>query len=133
MSNGNISHTTQEVFTPLRASRVALLTSFRRNGHGVGTPVDIAVLDSKVYFTTRLSTGKARRIASNPEVTLAPCTQRGKVTGPTIAGVAHRLEGLEAEKAHVLLDSRLRHRLLVLLVQFLAPNDPWIFYEVSPK
>src|SRR4030095_15228515 len=110
MSKSNINNTAEGVFAPLRASRIALLTSFRRNGHGVGTTVDIAVVDGKVYFTTRLSTGKARRIASNPEVTLAPCTQRGKATGPTVAGVARRLEGLEAEKVHGLLDRSLRHR-----------------------
>jgi hypothetical protein len=66
-------------------------------------------------------------------VTLAPCTRRGKVVGPTIAGVVRRLESLEAEQARALLDRSLGHRLLVRFVRLLAHGDPWIFYEVSPK
>jgi PPOX class probable F420-dependent enzyme len=125
MSNGNIGNTTPGVFAPLRTSRVALLTSFRRNGQGVGAPVDILVAEGKVYFTTRLSTGKAKRIANNPEVTLAACTRRGKITGPTIDATAHRLEGLAADQAQALLDSSLLHRLLIRFVRLLTRNEPW--------
>lgn len=132
MSSSNTVNSIQEALAPLRASRVALLTSFRRNGQGVGTPVDIALADGRFYFTTRLSTGKAKRIGNNPAVTLAPCTQRGKITGPTITGIVRRLEGLEAEEAHALLDRSFMHRLVIRFVQLLTSNDPWGFYEVLP-
>ena len=52
---------TQGVFAPLRASNVMLLTTFRRNGEGVSTPVGVNKLtDDKVYFTT-WSTNRPRR------------------------------------------------------------------------
>jgi PPOX class probable F420-dependent enzyme len=85
-------------FAPLRASRVALLTSYSRNGAAVGTPVGIRVAEGKAYFTTWSTTGKVKRIASNPRVTLAACTRTGKAIGPAIAGTARRLQGTEDER-----------------------------------
>ena len=81
---------------PLRRSRVALLTTLRRDGRPVATPVGIRVLDDRALFTTRSRTWKVRRIASDPRVTLAPCTKRGRVLGETVACVARRVEGTGA-------------------------------------
>lgn len=38
---------------PLRTSRVALLTTYRRDGRGVDTPVGIQVGGDQAFFTTR--------------------------------------------------------------------------------
>ncbi len=119
----------RETLGVLRASGVALLTSFRRDGRGIGTPVGIRLGDGKAYFTTRESTWKARRIANSPRVTLAPSTSGGRVTGPTVEGVARRMEGQEAELA--LRRAGLWGRMWILLYKVLAPGDRWIPYEVS--
>ena len=63
----------------------------------MGTPLSIAVANGKAYFVTASDSGKARRLADNPEVTLAPCTVSGKVTGDTVAGRA-RLLGPEERR-----------------------------------
>jgi PPOX class probable F420-dependent enzyme len=115
---------------PLRASSVALLTTFRRDGRGVGTPVGIRLGSGKVYFMTRESTGKVKRMAKSPRVSLSPCTSSGEVIGPTVEGVARRLEGQEAELA--LRYASLRGRGWMLLYKVLAPGDRWIPYEISP-
>ena len=89
----------QQAFAVLRTSQVALLTTFRRNGQGVETPVGIRFVEGKVYFTTWSTTGKVKRLARNPRVTLAPFTKMGmKVIGPTVEGMARRLEEAEVEK-----------------------------------
>jgi uncharacterized protein len=49
------------LFDPLRTSRIALLTSFRRNRQGVATPVEIRVVDGKAYFHIGSSSGKTKR------------------------------------------------------------------------
>ncbi len=116
-------------FEPLQSSNVALLTTFRQNGEGVGTPVGVRVGDDGVYFSTRLSTGKVKRIARDPKVTLAPCTPAGKVTGPTVHGRAHRLEGEEAERE--LKGAGLRGRLWRAFYRLRAPGDPWLAYRVT--
>jgi len=75
----------------LSGSKVALLATYRRNGEPVVTPVSIAVSTGGVYFVTSASSGKARRLTSRPDVTMAPSTVRGTQTGPATHGKAHRL------------------------------------------
>jgi uncharacterized protein len=84
------------VFEPLRASRVGLLTTYRRDGRGVGTPVGIQWDGEGVYFTTRAKTWKVKRLARNPKVLVAPCTRRGQVLGEAVACMAHRVERTES-------------------------------------
>ena len=79
-------------FGPLEGSTTALLTTFRRGGEAVGTPLSIALSGGKAYFVTAADSGKARRLAHTDRVTLAPCTVAGKVTGPTVHGRARRLD-----------------------------------------
>ncbi|MFE6282027.1 PPOX class F420-dependent oxidoreductase [Streptomyces sp. NPDC057877] len=62
----------------------ALLTTCRRDGTGVGTPVNLAVDGDHAYFRTPGTAWKVERLRDNPEITLAPCTVRGRPTGPTI-------------------------------------------------
>lgn len=70
----------------LKRSGVALLTTYRRDGRGVGTPVHVRIEDGRAYFMTRPGSAKVERLARNPEVTLAPCTPTGKPTGPPCVG-----------------------------------------------
>ncbi len=67
------------------------LTTFRKNGAGVATPVWFGENGGKLYVMTRSDMGKVKRIRSNPQVKLAPCTIRGKVTGPEFAAQARIL------------------------------------------
>jgi hypothetical protein len=56
------------------------ITTKRKNGETVSSPVWIAALDDgKVGFTTEATSGKVKRIANFPDVTLQPCDMRGKV------------------------------------------------------
>jgi PPOX class probable F420-dependent enzyme len=86
-------------FGPLESSKTALLTTFRRGGEAVGTPLSIAVAGDKAYFVTAFDSGKAGRLAHTPRVTLAPCTVIVKVTGDTVAGRARLLEPEERRRA----------------------------------
>ena len=67
------------------------LTTFRKNGKGVPTPVWFGEDDGKLYVMTRSDMGKTKRIRNNPQVKVAPCTIRGKVTGPEFAATARIL------------------------------------------
>ena len=70
--------TSNEASRHLQGARVGLLTTYRRNGEPVATPVSIAVRDGGVYFVTSATSGKARRLAVRPDVTLAPSTVSGR-------------------------------------------------------
>jgi PPOX class probable F420-dependent enzyme len=66
----------------LGRERYVSLTSFRRDGTPVATPVWVVARGGRLYVWTGAQTGKVRRIRGNPDVTLAACTARGTVTGP---------------------------------------------------
>jgi uncharacterized protein len=85
-------------FGPLESSKTALLTTFRRGGEAVGTPLSIALAGGKAYFVTASDSGKAKRLAQTPKVTLAPCTISGKITGETVAGQARLLDPEERKR-----------------------------------
>ena len=53
---------------------------------------------------------KVKRIRNEPRIELAPCTPRGRPTGPAVPATARRLDGEEARRAARAL--RRRHPLL---------------------
>ena len=68
-----------------------LLTTFRKAGTAVPTPVWFAEDNEKLYVKTRADSGKTKRVRNNPQVRVAPCTIRGKVTGPEFSASARIL------------------------------------------
>lgn len=80
--------------------RTVLLTTYRRDGTPVGTPVHIAVDGERAYFRTWDTTWKLRRIRRNPTVEVAPSTVRGTPTGPAMRANARILEVGSAEARH---------------------------------
>ncbi|MGP4023450.1 PPOX class F420-dependent oxidoreductase [Actinomadura sp. 3N407] len=87
----------------LRAQRTILLTSYRKDGTPVGTPVNVVVRDGHAYFRTFDQAVKTKRLARNPEVEIAPSTFRGKVTGPASRGRARLLSEEESKPIRRLL------------------------------
>jgi PPOX class probable F420-dependent enzyme len=56
-----------------------LITTFRRSGLPVATPVwTVPVSDGRIGMWTGASTGKCKRLHSNPRVTIQACTARGR-------------------------------------------------------
>jgi len=55
------------------------LTTFRRTGVGVSTPVWIARDGDDLIVTTPRQSGKVKRLRNDPRVTLVPCDRRGRV------------------------------------------------------
>ena len=111
-------------FAPFARQRTVLLTTFRRDGKPVGTPVSIVVEGDRAFIRTWDTAGKAKRIRSNREVTIAPCAASGRATGPPIPAHARILAGEESARAGRLLASKypLLHGLLVPLVHRLRGN-----------
>lgn len=95
-----------------------LLTTFRKNGDGVPTPVWIVALpDGTAGFTTEVASGKVKRIRNNPQVTLQACDMRGRVRAgaPVVTASAEVLVGAAA---HPVRDAiRRRHSLMTKLLQ----------------
>jgi PPOX class probable F420-dependent enzyme len=75
----------------IHGQKYVCLTTIRKTGVGVITPVWFAERDDKLYVKTRIESGKSKRIRNNPNVKVAPCTIRGKVIGPEFSGIARIL------------------------------------------
>jgi PPOX class probable F420-dependent enzyme len=82
----------------IRGQKYISLTTFRKNGTPVATPVWFGEDAGKLYVMTRSAMGKTKRIRNDPQVRIAPCTIRGKVTGQEFAASA-RILPLE-EQSH---------------------------------
>jgi PPOX class probable F420-dependent enzyme len=67
------------------------LATLRQDGSAVHTPGWFGEDDGRLYVMTRSDSGKYKRIRKNPQVRIAPCTMRGRITGPEFAGTARIL------------------------------------------
>jgi PPOX class probable F420-dependent enzyme len=96
---GEVGVATTPELAPFVRQKTALLTSYRRDGRPVGTPLSIAVDGDHAYIRSYEKAWKTIRIRNHPEVEIAPSTGRGKPIGPAIHAVARRLEGEESRYA----------------------------------
>ena len=97
--------------------KYVLLTTLRKNGDGVATPVWIVALpDGTAGFTTEIDAGKVKRIRNNPVVTLQPCNLRGKVTADAEVVTATADVLLGADARPVTKAIRRKYRVAILLL-----------------
>jgi len=78
-------------FPELGREQCIALTTFRKTGQAVTTPVWFAERLGTIYVEPHADAGKLKRLRHTARVTLAPCTYSGKVTGAVIAGKARIL------------------------------------------
>ncbi len=81
----------QPIPSAISGQKYISLATFRKSGVKVATPVWFGEDGGKLYVMTLSKMGKTKRIRNNPQVTVAPCTMRGKLTGPEIAATARIL------------------------------------------
>ena len=90
-------------FPDLGREQCIALTTFRKTGQAVTTPVWFAIDPGTIYVETHADAGKLKRLRHTARVTLAPCTYSGKVTGSVSEGNARILteseESAEASTA----------------------------------
>ena len=67
------------------------LTTFRKNGRPVPTPIWFAAVEECLYVRTAAHFGKLKRIARDASVLVAPCTESGEETGASLPAQARVL------------------------------------------
>lgn len=120
-------------FAPFVRQNTVVLTTFRRNGTPVRTPVHIAVDGDRAFVRTYDTAWKWKRIRANPAVTIAPSTVRGGTTGHAIHARARVLEGDECAVASAALARKypILHGLLIPRLHRLRRNAT-IHIELTP-
>jgi hypothetical protein len=94
-------------FAAVRDAQYSLVVTFRRSGEAVPTPMWLAVDgEGRAYARSLSDAGKVARLRRDPHVRLAPCTVRGKPTGPFAEAEGRVLGPGEAEHAERILDRK---------------------------
>lgn len=127
----NTTQTTRQLLSTPGRGHTTILTTFRRNGTGVDTPVGTVASQGKLYFMTPADSWKVKRMANNPHVTVAPGTYQGKVPGPAIEGTARRLSGEEKLQARKLLRVGFLGHFWGFIFDRRYPGEKTAIYEIS--
>lgn len=119
-----------DCFSNFKNHQFMNLTTFRKSGAAVSTPVWFAQDGNRLVMTTSATAGKARRIRNNPRVELAPSDMRGKLLGDAVPAQARILQGDEAKAAEKLLKKK--YGLQWTMFGLAGRNDVRIFIEITP-
>ena len=92
--------------TRLSQGKYLSLTTFRKSGEAVATPVWVTRDGDKLYVTTQAESGKVKRLRNNSAVLLAPCDMRGNITGEQVAGEATILDAADSARVRQLINKR---------------------------
>ena len=84
------------------------LTSFRRDGSGVATPVWFAGDNGHLVVETDADSYKVKRIRRDPHVRIAVCNARGRLRGAAVEAEARVLPDSERERVERLLARKYR-------------------------
>ena len=79
-----MSNTDSDTFAELSSEPYLSLTTFRRNGTAVPTPVWAAPKDGRLLVWTGAESGKVKRVRHTPAVTVAPCDRGGSLLGDPV-------------------------------------------------
>ncbi|MFL5823779.1 MAG: PPOX class F420-dependent oxidoreductase [Solirubrobacteraceae bacterium] len=90
----------------LSGHKYCLLTSFRKSGAGVSTPVWFGIDGDRVYVRSGGQDGKVKRIRRDSRVLVTPCTARGRPLGDPMEGTARLLGESESKTGERALQAR---------------------------
>ena len=123
-----------DALAPISNAKTILLTTYKRDGTAVGTPVSIAFDGDRAFFRSYDKAWKTRRLRNNPQVEFAASNLRGKPLGPPVHARAILLEGEQAQIAARALarSHRVLQGLLVPLAHRLRGYQT-MHYELRPQ
>ena len=82
----------------LNNSTFVSLTTFRKNGNPVATPLSkLTIQDGVLYLVTGVKTGKMKRLKHTKSVKVAPCEYDGTITGEVVDAKVRILDKKETQ------------------------------------
>ena len=119
-----------------KSSYVAF-TSYRKDGTPVTTPVWIAPSDGKLYFISETDTFKVKRVRKNSDVTLQPCSVRGKIDegAPIVEGTAVLLTSADTPRIRKILNRKygILARISGIAASLTSSSESRTPIEISPR
>lgn len=121
-------------FDALAGERYVRLSTFRKTGKPVPTPVWFARVGENLYVVTGRNTGKAKRIRNNPDVAIAPSDFRGRPKGRDLRAVARPTDEPKDGPADRALRRKYgwQYRVFEFVEGLLGNADELVFLELGP-
>jgi PPOX class probable F420-dependent enzyme len=119
-------------FSALEGQTYLSLTTFRKNGAPVATPVWFAQEGDKLYVMTGAHTGKVRRIRHNAQVEVAPCTLNGDLLGASQEAMAVIVPDDQTPHANRTLIRKYGWRKRIYDLSFILRARKRIWLEITP-
>jgi PPOX class probable F420-dependent enzyme len=121
--------------------RYLSITSYRRDGRGVATPVWFVQRDGRLLVQTDAASGKVKRIRRDPQVRVAICTASGRLHGEQVPAVAEILPGSETGAVEQLIAGKYRFDMLIFRpIRFIQaklhlgrPRTTMVILRITPS
>jgi len=81
----------QPAVAPVFRGRYLSITSYKRDGTSIATPVWFIQQDGRLLAETDAASGKVKRIRRHPAVLVAVCSATGRLRGPQVPATAEVL------------------------------------------
>lgn len=112
------------------------LTTFRRNGQAVPTPVWFVAHEGRLYVMTNIQSGKAKRIRATGRARVAPSDVRGNPLGEFVEARARPVEDESLRRAlDAAFDRKygIQRKIISLVANLRArqTGDPMYFIELE--
>ena len=116
-------------FEDLKEERYISLTTFKRDGTPVGTPVWVAGDNGHLLVHSAAGSWKVKRIRRDGQVQVAPCNAAGKVRGAAFDGEARIL----TDTSHVEALEARKHGLMYRMVRLLTAINRALRRRPAPE
>lgn len=93
-------------FDTIAEGKYVLLTTFKKDGTGVPTPLWGARDGDRLLMWTVTDSWKVKRLRRNPKVTIAPCDMRGNPRGDAVDATAEILDEAGTARARAAVASK---------------------------
>jgi uncharacterized protein len=99
--------------SPMFRGRYLSITSYKRDGTSVSTPVWFIQQDGRLLVETDAASGKVKRIHRHPAVLVAVCTATGRLRGPQVPATAEVLPDSQVSALQSLIWRKYRADLVI--------------------
>ena len=104
----------QPTVAPMFRGKYLSITSYKRDGTSVATPVWFVQQDGRLLVETDAGSGKIKRIRRHPAVLVAVCTATGRLRGPQVPATAEVLPDSEVGAVRPLIRRKYRADMVII-------------------
>ena len=119
-------------FQPLSGHTFMSLTTFRKTGEPVPTPVWFASHGEKLYVMTQAHAGKVQRSRNTTQVAVAPCTGRGDLLGKSVEAMARILPPDQLREAKAALNHKYGWQKRIFDMMNRMRGSEMAYLEITP-